>query len=129
MSLTKAILEHWAADEPLNDQLPVERVSVGTTPDTSTPYAVLELNSVVPVTATNAGHAMEQTIVQLDIWDGHYDSGLTTVEYVKAAFDWSDLVFGAGQGSARFRCRQVTTKHHDNRLWQFRVELCATSVG
>jgi len=122
MNLEQAIHERWAASEALASLLPAENVRTGRSYGQPMPYAALTRLGSRTAFRTNAGDAMDEVTLRINVWHDDYDAGRAILEQVKAAFDRSDFALSGGDRVVQMRRTDDSASQHDDGAWQFTIE-------
>lgn len=122
MSLEQTIHQRWAADAALGALLPAERVTTGRATCSKRPYATIVRTASRPALRTNAGDAVDEVTLRIDIWHDRHHAGQAILQQVKAAFDRSDFALPGGQRVIQMRRTSDVAVQHDDGLWQFTIE-------
>ena len=125
MNLEQAIHQRWAASDDLAGLLPVERVKTGRSLNDSLPYATIARRKSRTLFRTNAGDALDEVTLRVNVWHDDYDAGRAIAEAVRAAFDRSDFPLSDGDRVIRMRRTNDFASQHDDGAWRFTVEFLA----
>ncbi len=87
MNLAQVLHQRWAAAEPLNSLLPVERVFTGTSVTPAMPLAVISRCKARPAVRFTDGAGLDTVGVRIELYDPSYDASLAVLEALKRAFD------------------------------------------
>ena len=122
MNLEQVIHQRWAASETLNALLPAEHVKTGRSFGDPLPYATLTRLKNRTVFRTNAGDALDEVTLRVNVWHDDYDAGRAITEQVKAAFDRSDFALSGGDRVVQMRRTDDSASQHHDGTWQFTIE-------
>lgn len=122
MNLEQAIHQRWAASDALNALLPAEKVKTGRSLGDSMPYATIARLKNRTVLRTNAGDALDEVTLRVNVWHDEYDAGRAVAEQVKAAFDRSDFALSDGDRVVQMLRTDDFASQHDDGAWQFTTE-------
>lgn len=122
MNLESAIHQRWAASDALASLLPAESVKTGRSFGDPLPYATIARERSRTAFRTNAGDAMDEVTLRIDVWHDDYDAGRAIAEQVKAAFDRSDFALSGGDRVVQMRRSGDSASQHEDGVWQFSVE-------
>lgn len=122
MNLEQAIHQRWAASEGLNSVLAAERVKTGRSLGDSLPYANVARLSNRTALRTNAGDALDEVVLRVNVWHDDYDSGRAIVHALKAAFDRADFALADGVQVVQMRRTDDSATQHEDGTWQFTVD-------
>ena len=125
MNLEEAIHQRWAASEGLAALLPAEGVKTGRSLDDAVPYATLTRRASRTAFRTNAGDALDEVGLRIDVWHDDYDAGRAIVHQIKAAFDRSDFELVGGDRVVQMRRTDDSASQHDDGVWQFTIDFLA----
>jgi len=87
MNLEQAIHQRWADTAALEALLPAARLKTGRSRGDSMPYATLTRERNRTALRSNAGDALDESKLRIDVWCEAFDAGHAIAEQVKAAFD------------------------------------------
>ena len=122
MTLEQSLHQRWAADERLTVLLPADRVKTGRAVGTATPYVTLLRQSSRVLLRTNAGDAIEEVVLRINVWHQEHDAGQTLAEAVKLVFDRSGFPLSGGDRVLRMLRHDEEIVQHSDGLWQFRLD-------
>ena len=71
---------------------------------------------------TNAGDALDEVTLRINVWHDDYNAGRAIVEQIKATFDRSDFALSGGDHVVQMRRTNDSASQHDDGTWQFTVE-------
>ena len=125
MNLEEAIHQRWAASEALAALLPADGVKTGRSLDDAVPYATLTRRANRTAFRTNAGDALDEVSLRIDVWHDDYDAGRAIVHQVKAAFDRSDFELSGGDRVVQMCRTDDSASQHDDGVWQFTIDFLA----
>jgi len=122
MNLEQAIHQRWAASDALAALLPAANVKTGRSFGDPVPYATIARETSRTVFRTNAGDALDEVTLQINVWHDSYDAGLAVVEQVQAAFDRSGFTLAGGDTVVQMRRVADSTRQHEDGRWQWTVK-------
>ena len=122
MNLAQVIHQRWAAAEPLNTLLPVQRVYTGRSIDPSTPYAVVSKQGDRPVARLNDGSAVDVLKLRVQVFHDNYDSGTAVVHQVKATFDRTDFALSGSDKVIDMRRSNDFEQQDEDGVWRFVID-------
>jgi transposase len=122
MSFEQAIHEQWAQDAALTALLPAERVSTGQAVDPTRPYATLTCPRRRTATRTNAGDAIDEVTLRINVWHDSYDAGRVILDQLKASFDWRDFPLAEGRRVVQMRRDRESVAQQDDGVWHLWIE-------
>ena len=122
MNLEQVVHQRWAAAEGLSSLLSVDNVKTGRSFDGSVPYASIARLGNRTGFRTNAGDALDEVTLRINVWHDDYDAGRAIMEQVKATFDRSDFALSGGDHVVQMRRTSDSASQHDDGTWQFTVE-------
>jgi len=122
VNLEQVIHQRWAAAQALNALLPAENVKTGRSAGDPVPYATITRLENRTVFRTNAGDALDEVTLRVNVWHDDYDAGRAIAEQVKAALDRSDFALSGSDRVVQMRRTNDSASQHDDGAWQFTVE-------
>ena len=122
MNLEQVIHQRWAACDALASLLPAENVKTGRSFDDPLPYATITRHRSRTAFRTNAGDALDEVTLRINVWHDDYDAGRAIVGQLKAAFDRSDFALSGGDRVVQMRRTDDFASQHDDGAWQFTIE-------
>jgi len=122
VNLEQVIHQRWAASDALASLLPAERVKTGRSHGDAMPYATVTRLGNRTVFRTNAGDALDEVALRINVWHDDYDAGRAVVAELKAALDRSDFPLAGGRRVVQMRRTGDSASQHDDGAWQFTVE-------
>jgi len=122
VNLEQVIHQRWAASEALNVLLPAENVKTGRSAGGPVPYATVARIGNRTAFRTNAGDALDEVTLRVNVWHDDYDAGRAIAEQVKTVFDRSDFALSGGDRVIQMRRTNDSASQHDDGAWQFTVE-------
>lgn len=122
MNLEQVVHQRWAASEGLSSLLPAGNVKTGRSFDGSVPYASIARLGNRTAFRTNAGDALDEVTLRINVWHDEYDAGRAIMEQVNATFDRSDFALSGGDHVVQMRRTDDSASQHDDGTWQFTVE-------
>ena len=122
MNLEQVIHQRWAASEGLSSLLPAESVKTGRSLADATPYATITRLGSRTAFRTNAGDALDEVTLRINVWHDDYDAGRAVLEQLKATFDCSDFALSGGDRVIQMRRTEDSASQHDDGTWQLTVE-------
>lgn len=122
MNLEQVIHQRWAASETLNGLLPAESLKTGRSFGDSLPYATVSRLANRTRFRTNAGDALGEVTLRINVWHDDYDAGRAIVEQVEATFDRSGFDLSGGDRVLQMLRTDDSASQHDDGTWQFTVE-------
>jgi hypothetical protein len=125
MNLEQVIHQRWAESDSLASLLLADRVKTGRSFGHSLPYATLTRTRAQTAFRTNAGDALDEVRLRIDVWHDDYDAGRAIVEQVKATFDRGDFALDGGDRVVQMRRTDDSASQHADGAWQFTVEFLA----
>jgi Protein of unknown function (DUF3168) len=125
MDLEQAIHQRWAASETLESLLPAERLKTGLSPGDPMPYATLTRQGNRTTLHSNAGDAVDETTLRIDVFSDNFDAGQAIAEQVKAAFDRSSFALSGDDRVVQMRRTNDWAAQAADRVWQFAIQFLA----
>lgn len=122
MNLEETIHQRWEASQPLEALLPAARLKTGLSPGDAMPYATLLRRRNRTTMRTNAGDAVDEAAVQIDVWCDNFDAGLAIVEQIKTTFDRSSFDLSGGARVVQMRRTRDASRQDADGAWRFTVE-------
>ena len=122
MNLEQVTHQRWAASETLNGLLPAEKLKTGRSFGDSLPYATVTRLKNRTRFRTNAGDALDEVTLRINVWHDNYDAGRAIVEQVKATFDRSNFALSGGDRVVQMLRTDDSASQHDDGTWQFTIE-------
>jgi hypothetical protein len=122
VNLEQVIHQRWAASEGLNSLLSAGAVKTGRSLAGSVPYAGIARLGNRTAFRTNAGDALDEVTVRINVWHDDYDAGRAILGQVKTTFDRSDFALLGGDRVVQMRRTNDSASQHDDGTWQFTVE-------
>ena len=122
MNLEQAIHQRWAASEALAALLPAGAVKTGRSLDDTVPYATVTRRANRTVFRTNAGDALDEVTLRIDVWHDDYDAGRAILREVKEAFDRSAFDLTGGDRVTQMRRASDFASQHDDGVWQLTID-------
>ena len=122
MNLEQAIHQRWASSGRLSSLLPVERVRTGLVRGAGIPYATLARKPGRTVFRTNAGDALDEIPLVIQLWHDRFDAGQAIAEEIKAAFDRGQFVLAGGDRVTDMRRSSESVVQHSDGTWQWAIE-------
>ena len=122
MNLERVIHQRWVASETLNSLLPAESLKTGRSFGHCLPYATVTRLKSRTGFRTNAGDALDDVTLRINVWHGDYDAGRAVVEQAKATFDRSGFPLANGDRVVRMLRTNDSASQHDDGTWQFTIE-------
>jgi hypothetical protein len=119
MNLEQAIHQRWADTAALEALLPAARLATGRSQGDVMPYATLAREQNRAALRTNAGDALDETILRIDVWCEEYDAGHAIAEQVKAAFDRSAFDLSGGDRVVQMRRSSDSASQDADGVWRF----------
>ena len=121
MNLEQVIHQRWAASGELVSLLPAENVKTGRAFADPLPYATITREKSRTVLRTNAGDAVDEVTIRINVWHDNHDAGWAVAEQVKAAFDRSEFAL-SGDDRVVQMCRSEDAASQDeDGTWLFTI--------
>ena len=128
MYFEQAIHTRWAEDPALAAALSPDRVHTGLSPADDLPYATLARRAFRPRVRTNAGDAVCEARLQLDVWHDDAEAGAAVIEQALRTLNRAALPLDDGRQSARLTCGDRSAVEHDDGVWQFGLAIHAQII-
>jgi hypothetical protein len=122
VNLEQVVHQRWAASEDLSSLLPAGNVKTGRSFDGSVPYASIARLGNRTAFRTNAGDALDEVMLRINVWHDDYDAGRAIMEQITATFDRSDFALSGADRVIQMRRTDDSASQHDDGTWQFTVE-------
>jgi len=122
VNLEQAIHQRWAAAGALTSLLPVENVKTGRSSDGPVPYATIVREKNRTAFRSNAGDALDEVTLRVDVWHDNYDKGRGIAEQVKAAFDRSEFALSGSDKVVQMRRTSDSATQDEDGMWRLTIE-------
>jgi hypothetical protein len=122
MDLEQAIHQRWASSGKLSSLLPVDRVRTGLARDLGIPYATLTRKPGRTILRTNAGDALDEIPIVIQLWHDQFDAGQAIAREVKAALDRSQFALADGDRVIDMRRSGESVVERGDGTWQWAIE-------
>ena len=122
MRLEQAIHQRWATSGGLVALLPAQRVKTGRAFGDATPYATVEHVQGQTAFRTNAGDALDEVTVRINVWHDNYDEACAIAEQVKLAFDRSAFPLAGGDKVVQMRRVADSASQDGEGLWRLAID-------
>ena len=122
MNLEQVLHQRWAAFDALNSLFAAEHVKTGRSFSAALPYATITRLGNRTAFRTNAGDALDEVTLRINVWHDDYDAGRAIVRELMAAFDRSDFALAGGDRVVQMRRTDDSASQHDDGTWQFAIE-------
>ena len=122
MNLEQAIHQRWADTPALEALLPAARLKTGRSRGDPMPYATLTRQRNRTALRSNAGDAVDETALQIDVWCEEFDAGHAIAEQVKAAFDRAAFDLSGGDRVVQMRRTGDAASQDPDGVWRFALQ-------
>ena len=122
MNLEQAIHQRWADTPALEALLPAARLKTGRTRGDPMPYATLSRRRNRTRLRTNAGDAIDEVALEIDVYCDDYDAGRAIAAAVQAAFDRAGFDLPGGDRAVQMRRADDAASQDADGTWQFALQ-------
>jgi hypothetical protein len=119
VNLEQAIHQRWAASTSLAALLPAGNVKTGRASSGPMPYATIARERNRTVFRTNAGDALDEAEVAIDVWHDDYDAGRAIADQLTAAFDQSSFSLAGADRVVQMRRIEDSASQDAGGVWRF----------